>query len=401
MPMKTLTKIKNASEVIARYVIREFKTISTSYSILLVLIGGVFIYGLLYNYMYQPNLIRRAPVVVVDLSHSPLSREYSRLLSASPQIEIDRFAPDMACAKELMKTRKTVGIVYIPEDFEKRTGRGEQSVFLALGNTRAFLNFAAVQEAAVGAMTELDARYRSEMVVFLPLLTLYAMSQTQTIHVVGTPLFNAAEGYGSYLIPAVLILILFQTLMMVIGMITGNERYRKSILEYAKNGLGFGNVSAAILSKTFTYMVLYAVFAYFLIGLLPKLFSIPDIGDTWTVVQLLLPFLLASCFFGLTCSLFYADSESPLLLIAFFSVGLVFLSGMSYPLELMPWYWRAIHYMIPAPVGVLAYIQVNSMGASVADIKTEYVTLWVQCFVYFITACFVFRHNLKKAMRGL
>lgn len=37
---------------------REFKTIGTSYAILLVLMGGIFVYGLLYNYMYEPNLIR-------------------------------------------------------------------------------------------------------------------------------------------------------------------------------------------------------------------------------------------------------------------------------------------------------------------------------------------------------
>ena len=32
----------------------EFKTIAGSYAILLVLMGGIFVYGLLYNYMYAP-----------------------------------------------------------------------------------------------------------------------------------------------------------------------------------------------------------------------------------------------------------------------------------------------------------------------------------------------------------
>ena len=47
--MKTSNKIKGGLTVIATYVTREFKTIATSYSILLVMIGGIFIYGLLYN----------------------------------------------------------------------------------------------------------------------------------------------------------------------------------------------------------------------------------------------------------------------------------------------------------------------------------------------------------------
>lgn len=389
--------MKKQLNIISTYIIREFKTIATSYSILLVLIGGIFIYGLLYNYMYQPNLIRSAPIVIVDMSHSPLSREYTRLLEASPQVTIHSFSTDINSAEELMKKQETVGIIYIPQDFETRMGRGQQSVFLAMGNTSAFLNFASIQEATVGAMLELDARHRSDMVVFLPLTTLYAMSQSQTVNIVGSHLFNYTEGYGSYLIPAVLIVIIFQTLMMVIGMITGNERHEKSILYYEKNGFRFGNMALIILSKTFVYSMLYTVFAYFLIGLLPKIFSIPDIGNTGEIIMLLIPFFLASCFFGFTCSIFYTDSESPILMVAFFSVGLVFLSGISYPLELMPWYWQAVHYIIPAPSGVLAYIKVNSMGASLADIKTEYITLWIQCFVYFITACLAYRYNIKKA----
>lgn len=58
------------------------------------------------------------------------------------------------------------------------------------------------------------------------------------------------------------------------------------------------------------------------------------------VIMLMIPFLLATSFFGLTASLFFTDSDAPLLMIAFFSVGLIFLSGVSYPIELMPWYWK-------------------------------------------------------------
>lgn len=396
--MKTSNNRESHLAAVSACVAREFRIIATSYSILLVMIGGIFVYGLLYNYMYAPNLIRDAPVVVVDASNTPLSREYARLLDASPQVAVYSHAPDMPAAKQMMKTRRTVGIVFLPSDFERRVGRGEQAVFLAFGNTSAFLDFAALEEAAAGSMTELDGRARPGMAVFLPLTALYAMSQVQTVEIVGTALYNPTEGYGSYLIPAVLIVIIFQTLMMVIGMISGRERYDNSILFHARNGLTFSRMIDVIAGKTFAYCTLYAVFALFLIGLLPRLFSIPDIGDGRNIVLLLVPYLLATCFFGLTGSLFFADSESPILMITFFSVGLIFLSGMSYPLELMPWYWQALHFVIPAPPAVLAYIKLNSMDASMNGIRTEYLTLWVQCAVYFFTACLAYRHNIRKAL---
>ena len=40
------------------------------------------------SYTHLPNLVRKAPVAVVDLSHSALSREYIRLLDATPQTEV-------------------------------------------------------------------------------------------------------------------------------------------------------------------------------------------------------------------------------------------------------------------------------------------------------------------------
>ena len=66
----------------------EFRVMCTRYSILLVLSGGIFVYGLLYNYMYAPNVVRNAPVAVVDMSRTPLSRSYIRLLDATPQAQV-------------------------------------------------------------------------------------------------------------------------------------------------------------------------------------------------------------------------------------------------------------------------------------------------------------------------
>ena len=78
--MKTSNKLSQIAFIITR----EFRAISTSYAVLLVLMGGIFVYGLLYNYMYAPNIVTKAPVAVVDNSHSSLSRQYIRWLSATP-----------------------------------------------------------------------------------------------------------------------------------------------------------------------------------------------------------------------------------------------------------------------------------------------------------------------------
>lgn len=397
--MKTSGKTTEGLKEIAALVANEFKTIGTSYAILLVLMGGIFVYGLLYNYMYEPNLIRNAPVAVVDKSASALSREYTRLIDAAPQTAVYTNATGFPEAKELMKKNEVVGIVYIPGDFETRVNRGDESVFILYGSTDAFLYYLALQEASSGAMMEIDERYRPEMVVFLPQNDVLQISQAKPISIVGTALYNHTEGYGSYLIPAVLMVIIFQTLLMVIGMISGDERDTGSIRLFAAQGLSLVRMARIVMSKTFVYCSLYAVFALFLLGLMPVVFSLPNIGLKYEIVMLMIPYLLATSFFGLAASVFFTDSESPLIMIAFFSVGLIFLSGVSYPLELMPWYWQGAHFVIPAAPGTLASVKINSMGATMADIQTEYITLWIQCAVYFVLACVAYRYNITKAMR--
>ena len=118
--MKTSNKLSQLSFIITR----EFRAISTSYAVLLVLMGGIFVYGLLYNYMYAPNIVAKAPIAVVDNSHSSLSRQYIRWLNATPQIEIYAQAMDYHEAQEWMKEGKIQGILYLPHNFEDRVFRG-------------------------------------------------------------------------------------------------------------------------------------------------------------------------------------------------------------------------------------------------------------------------------------
>ncbi|KKB53182.1 hypothetical protein HMPREF1212_01345 [Parabacteroides sp. HGS0025] len=394
--MKILNNIKAGLADISSIIRTEFKTIAGSFAIVLVLMGGIFMYGLLYNYMYAPDLVRNVPVVVVDNSKTALSREYIRLLNATPQVDVIATGEDNVQAKELMKMDEAAGILYLPYDFTDRVSRGDESVFIMYETTSAFLYYLAMQEASASSMLALNDRFRPEMLVFLPSEDAAQLASVQPINVVGTALYNYTEGYGTYLIPAVLIVIMFQTLLMVIGMVSGDERQFRFLRNYSPS---LGQAMRLVAGKTFVYMLLYAVFSLFLLGLIPLIFDLPDIGNVWNIIMLLIPFLMATSFFGLTASLFFTDSDAPLLMIAFFSVGLIFLSGVSYPLELMPWYWKLSHYLIPAAPATLAYVKLNSMGASMAGIHTEYITLWIQCAVYFVLACLVYRYNIRKSHR--
>ena len=378
----------------------ECRSILHSLPVLLVMGGGIFLYGFLYNYMYSSNVLREVPVVVVDEGHTTLSRQYIRLLDATPQVRVQGVMVDLPQARERMRKGEVAGIIYLPKDLEAKVGRGEASVFVTCNNTMAFLSYAAIKEATSGAMLALDTKVRPSQVVFLDADVVQPVVNTPCIPVQGIALYNESGGYATYLIPSVLVIIIFQTMLMVISMRCGQEceKRMRPLRNVTRGESSWGMAMSIVVGKSVVYVGFYALFSVFLLGLLPLLYDLPHLAHPLLLVQWLTPYLLASAFFGLACMPFFKDSDAPLLLIAFFSVGLLFLSGVSWPLELMPWPWRLLHALLPAPVGALAFVKVNCMGADLADISREMMLLWGQCVVYFLVACWVYRKRMNHTI---
>lgn len=378
---------------ILRVAVYEYKSILNSLPVLLVLGGGIFLYGILYNYMYSPNILEDVPVVVIDESRTSLSRHYTRLLDATPQVRVQGIVDGLPQARKRMRKGEVVGMVYLPTNFEEKVGMGEESVFISYNTSVSFLYYAALKEAYSGAMLALDDEVRPSQLVFLNRDVVTSVAQTQSIGVQGIAISNSNGGYASYLIPAVLMVIIFQTLLMVVSMRCGTEKEQgmQPLLRVVRRSLSWRTALDMVIGKSVVYVSFYALFSVFLIGLLPLIFDLPHWASPLLLIQLMIPYLFATAFLGLACSPFFMDSDSPLLLIAFFSVGLLFLSGVSWPLELMPWPWRVLHCLLPAPVGVLAFVKANSMGADITEISREMLLLWGQCVVYFIVACWVYK----------
>ena len=94
-------------------------------------------------------------------------------------------------------------------------------------------------------MEELDARHRPDMVVFIAARSPLRDVADQSIDIVGTPLYNPDRRLRQLPDPGRTDRHLFQTLMMVIGMISGKGRYTGSILYYSRHGLGFAGWPAS------------------------------------------------------------------------------------------------------------------------------------------------------------
>ena len=387
--------MKRSRNLTLRVACRELYAISHSLPVLLVLVGGIFLYGLLYNYMYAPNVVHEVPIAVVDHSQSALSRQYIRWMDATPGVQVAHRTQQMPEAKRLMQQAEVYGILYLPRDLTQRLYDGRPAVYPVYASTDAFLYYETIEKANLEVMEAIDGAYRLPIIATQPLPSLVAAATQSPVTVVGTALYNPTEGYGTYLIPSVLMIIIFQTLMLLVAMMAGDEHRLRLLRPYSR--LRCTPLHAAlslVCGKSLTYVLLYAMFALFLLGTLPQLFALPHHASVWSLAMLLVPYLCSTSFLGLALSRWYTDAEAPVLLITFFSIGFIFLSGVSYPFELMPWYWQCAHYLIPAAPAVLAFVELSGMGATLHDVAPSLVALTTQAAVYFVAAACTYRHKL-------
>ena len=106
---------------------REFQTTFRDQGVLIFFILVPLGYPLLYSFIYDNEVVREVPAVVVDDSHSSLSREYLRKVDATPDIQIVSYCADMEEAKQMLKNRRAYGIIYIPSDFSDNIAKGKQT----------------------------------------------------------------------------------------------------------------------------------------------------------------------------------------------------------------------------------------------------------------------------------
>lgn len=378
----------------------EFKTIGTNIPILIVLILGNVGYGFLYNLLYNTNVYKDAPIAVVDMSQSDISRHFIDYIDATQQVEVVTTTQDFNEAKQNLIEREIVGYLYIPSELKSEIMRGNQVECTIYGSTLSFLDYLNISEAVNFASLEINSELLPDMIKSLNMIDVVFLANDKAVNIVSEPLYNSSEGYGTYLIPPVMVIIIFQTMMITMSMRMGDETSSRSVMSQSIKDISIlSNLvtnSKIIFGRAFANVMIYIVFSVFFLGLLPLLFHLPHLGNYLDIAIMMIPYLFASAFFCMCLRPFFTDGDMPLFIIVFMSVPLVFLTGISYPLELMPWHWKILHYLIPTAPATLAFVKLDCMGGDLSNIRPEMINLWLQCIGYFTMALFVWnRYHFK------
>lgn len=360
---------------------REMRTVVKDEGVLIFFVLVPLVYPLLYSWIYNNETVRDVPVVVVDNCHSKMSRELARKIDASPDVEVKGYAADMQEAQMAMARQDAFGIIYIPSDFDRKLLRREQATVSVYCDMSLLLAYKAIYITTMSATGDMNARLQMK-------------SAGKTFDEVA--MFNPSQGYGTFILPAVLMLIIQQTMALGIGMITGTSRERNGRGRLYPSGKHYRNFLQVMLGKSLCYFMIYAVVTVYLACVIPQIFSFMQIARPVDLIALLVPFVIACIFFTMTVTSMVRYRENVILIVVFMSVPLMFISGLSWPQSNISWWWQSVSWLFPSTFGIQGFVRISEMGATAHDIMPSIGALWLQALCYFLTTCLIYGRTQRK-----
>ncbi len=371
---------------------KELKAVFKDQGVLIFFLLVPLAYPLLYAFIYTGEVVREVPAAVVDMNKSTLSREFIRKVDATPDVKIQSHCADMEEAKLLLKESKVYGVIYIPENFSSDINKGIQTQVTLYCDMSGMLYYKAI----LTASTEVSLKMNKAIKVKRAGNTTDRQDEISATPITyeAVNLFNPQAGYASFLLPAVLILIIQQTLLLGVGLSAGTARENNRFRDLVPLSRQYQGTLRIVLGKSSAYFIIYAIVSAYILCVVPKIFSLVQIAQAGTLAAFILPYVLSCIFFAMTCSIFIHHREACMMIYVFTSVPLLFISGVSWPGSAIPAFWKVISWLFPSTFGINGYIAINSMGATLDQVLPEFRALWVQTGVYFLTTCIVYRRQI-------
>ncbi|MGR5063796.1 ABC transporter permease [Photobacterium sp. DNB22_13_2] len=362
----------------------ELKAIFTNPSILFTVFGGVLIYSFLYPLPYTNQLPREQQIVVVNLDQSELGRKLERMVDATPQVMISARAESIDAAKVLVNQGSVQGLLVIPKDFQRDVLLGKSPALAYGGDAAYFLVYGTIAEGIATAAGTLGVTVKVTRMVMAGSDMALAAEHYTAIKLNTQPVFNPTMGYVNYVVPAVFVLILHQTLLIAVGLLGGGQN------EYLRAGQSGYWVHfparRVVLVRGIVFTLIYLPLIMYYFGFSFSYYNISRLASITDLLLITMPFLLAVIFLGMILGQLIPRRELATVMVLLSSLPLVFSTGFIWPVEMIPDPITWLAQLAPSTPAINAFLRLNQMGADFDQVLSLWGQLWLQAIVYGVIA---------------
>lgn len=320
------------------------------YMMLIVPIACTFIF---LNLMKE-GLPLKVPVAMVDMDHSPTSRNITRNLAAGELIDITRRAETFNDAMRSVQEGKTYGFFYIPRGFEREALSGRTPTLSFYCNMSYYvpgsLSYKGFKIIAVGTSGNIINATITQAGLGDLLGSGVTMPVATQVHPLGNPWMN----YNIYLTPSFLFGLLALIIMTVtVTSITTEIKYGTAPEWIATAG---GSIRKALVGKLFPQFVIFCVVGIAIEAVMFRYLHFPFHCPAWIMILAMILFVAASQAFGIIATEIAPNLRISLIIVSLTGILSFSVAGFSFPVDKMYGYIAIFAYIIPIRYLFLIYI---------------------------------------------
>jgi ABC-2 type transport system permease protein len=338
-------------------------------NILLVLVIAPLVYTLVFGLTYYNGKVYDLPIVVVDESHTDVSRSIIRALDAHESISVARVVADEGVVRNMMVREECWAAVVLPRDLVTDLKQGKQVTVPVFVNTSNIIigNYAWKGAQTVlgttGAMIGMDRMVRKGVSAAVVRAS-YSPVDLQT-----RTLFNPASNYAFFVIPLLIILLVHQVVALGAAMSAAKhaDDHTDALVASAAMERGVRGLLMRIThiqSRLVPYVIGGAAWIIIsIVATLPWL-GIPRPASLTGAVLLGILISWNASLLGTLAGSLVKDKIGVVQVLFFTSMPLLLLSGGSWPQQSMPWAVRALALVLPTTHAMNGYRMLALEGGS-------------------------------------
>lgn len=332
--------------------------------------------------------IENIPVVVVKQTNGPVTDATLNAIKGMSLYDVKDIINDPQMGREMVESGQVKAAIIMPPDYENLNSTNAKSVVVYVDSSDQMATQALIpvtqalfsQISSQIGMQKLEAmgvQSTSVQVQSQGVQTSSPLAGINLQNIMNSINFQINKIYGDikyidFLVPAVLAMTIMMGAMMGMGESLAGERERG---ELARLFMTPTSVATVVGGKIISRLTIQIATAMVLIVAAIVLFGVTINGSM--VLTILLMVLTALCFvgFGIMISARVGTQEDYIQMVMPFTMPMMFISGVFYPLETMPWIFQKIAYLVPLTYANNALRGVMLKGAGIGDIWTSIAVL--------------------------
>src|SRR5439155_8903637 len=118
----------------------------------------------------------------------------------------------------------------------------------------------------------------------------------------------------------------------------------------------------------------------------PHIYGFATLGRVSDMALFAVPFVLATSLMGQAAGAYFRHRETAVLVFVATTLPQFFLVGVSWPREMIPPLLDYIRRIFPSESAIDGLVRIGQMGASLEEVRADWLYLWLLTAIYFCLA---------------